>query len=42
MDNLEPYPGFYAQNGYGDDEKFLIHNATVNMLYICFYKSKVI
>ena len=42
MDNLEPYPGFYDENRYGDNEKFLIHYATVSMLYIWIYNSKVI
>ena len=34
MDNLEPYPGFYAENGYGEYEKKFICCATVSMLKI--------
>ena len=34
MDKLEPEPGFYDRNGYGEYEKQLLHHATVSMLII--------
>ena len=39
MDNLEPYPGFYDNRGYGDGEKYFLHHTTV---CIYFYYSQVI
>ena len=42
MDNLEPYPGFYDQNGYGEYERQFLHHATVSMLNIYIYKDKVV
>ena len=42
MDNLEPYPGFYNENGYGDNEKHLLHHSTVSVLNINIYNSQVI
>ena len=32
MENLEPYPGFYDEKGYGEYEKQFLHYATVSML----------
>ena len=34
MDNLEPQPGFYNENGYGEVEKHFLHHATVSILNI--------
>ena len=34
MNNLEPEPGFYEGNGYGEYEKKFLHHATVSMLKI--------
>ena len=42
MEELEPTPGFYAQNGYGDYEKLFLHHATVSMLNIYVYINDVI
>ena len=36
MDNLEPDPGFYDRNGYGDYEYKLIYHGTVSMLNFTF------
>ena len=42
MDNLEPYSGFYDENGYGEDKKFFLHYATVSLLNIYIYIFQVI
>ena len=42
MDKLEPEPGFYDRNGYGEYEYKLIYHATVSMVNIYIYNSKVI
>ena len=42
MDNLEPYPGFYNEYGYGEDQKYLFHYAKVSMLNIYIYIFQVI
>ena len=34
MDDLEPTANFYAENGYGEYEKKLLHYATVSILTI--------
>ena len=39
MDNLEPYPGFYDDNEYGEYEKHFLHHATVSMLNVYIYNS---
>ena len=39
MDNLEPEPGFYDENGYEEDKKYLLHYATVSMLNIRIYNN---
>ena len=36
MDNLEPYPGFYDDNEYGEYEKHFLHHATVSVLFNLF------
>ena len=36
MDDLEPRPNFYAENGYGDYIKKLLHYATVSILTVFF------
>ena len=41
MDNLEPYPGYYDNRGYGDNEKYFLHHATVSMLNIYIYIVKL-
>ena len=41
MENLEPEPGFYDRRGYGDNEKHLLHHATVSVLNINIYNSQV-
>ena len=38
MDELEPRPNFYAENGYGEYEKKLLHYATVSILSILFFE----
>ena len=42
MSNLEPEPGFYNENGYGEVEKHFLHYATVSMLNIYIYNNQVI
>ena len=42
MDNLEPQPGFYDKNGYGEVEKHFLHHATVSMLSIYINNSHVL
>ena len=42
MDNLKPYPGFYAIRGYEGSEKYFLHHATVSVLNIYIYYSQVI
>ena len=42
MSNLEPEPGFYNENGYGEVEKHFLHYATVSMLNIYIYNIQVI
>ena len=37
MDDLEPTANFYAENGYGEYEKKLLHYATVCILTTLFY-----
>ena len=41
MENLEPEPGFYDLYGYGDNEKYLLHDATVSLLNIYIYNNHV-
>ena len=42
MDKLEPEPGFYDKNGYGEYEKQLLHHSTVSMLNILINSNDVI
>ena len=42
MDNLEPAPGFYESNRYGEYKKKLLLHATVSMLNIYTYNINII
>ena len=42
MESLEPEPGYYDNRGYGDNEKHLLHHATVSVLYVNIHNSQVI
>ena len=42
MESLEPEPGFYDKNGYGEYEKQFLHYATVSMLNISVCNNSVI
>ena len=34
MDNLEPVPSFYDENGHGEYKNYFLYHATVSMLNI--------
>ena len=42
MDNLEPFPGFYDDNEYGEYEKHLLHHAAVSVLNIYLHNIQVL